>query len=53
MMNPALKEAVERLLPRVQTPSAYRGGERNWCELGRSPASEVKAAALLPECESP
>ncbi|HEY7312326.1 MAG TPA: TIGR03960 family B12-binding radical SAM protein [Gemmataceae bacterium] len=29
MMNTALKEAVERLLPRVQTPSAYMGGELN------------------------
>jgi hypothetical protein len=53
MMNTALKEAVERLLPRVQTPSAYRGGERNWRGLGRAPTSQVKAAVLLPECESP
>src|SRR5579884_2362208 len=29
MINTALKEAVERLLPRVQTPAAYIGGELN------------------------
>src|SRR5215472_12883827 len=29
MMNTALKDAVERLLPRVQTPAAYLGGELN------------------------
>ncbi len=28
-MNTALKEAVERLLPRVQSPSSYMGGELN------------------------
>src|SRR5579871_6230974 len=29
MINTALREAVERLLPRVQTPAAYMGGELN------------------------
>ncbi len=29
MVNPALKEAVSRLLPRVQTPAQYIGGELN------------------------
>src|SRR5579885_170835 len=29
MVNTALKEAVTRLLPRVQTPAQYVGGERN------------------------
>src|SRR5215469_12694217 len=29
MMNTALKEAIERLLPRVQSPSSYMGGELN------------------------
>ncbi|HZV07998.1 MAG TPA: TIGR03960 family B12-binding radical SAM protein [Gemmataceae bacterium] len=29
MINTALREAIERLLPRVQTPAAYMGGELN------------------------
>ncbi len=29
MMNHALKTAVSRLLPRVQTPAQYIGGELN------------------------
>jgi radical SAM family uncharacterized protein len=29
MLNTALKEAIQRLLPRVQTPAQYQGGELN------------------------
>src|SRR5437660_7669807 len=29
MLNPALKDTVTRLLPRVQTPAQYLGGELN------------------------